>query len=685
MPSFDAFSESSAAPEQVWQELELLLDDLAAEARRSPPIENFYTTLAQRLTTALAAHGCAVWLRRDGKRMQLVAETNHHTDSIADRTPHEALLATIAHHDGTRIIPPHTSLGPGIENPTDDHLLLGTVHLSHWLAPPGKGAPSGSTATAIVELALPSGRAPSSYLGAEEVVAAACDTAAELHARAELAQLRHERYHRDALLDFAHSVSSQLDLQPVAMAIANEGRRVANCDRLSVVVLRGRSPRLVAVSGADHVERRGRAARGLEALARHALRLNEEIYYSDGQIDALPQVADQVHQYVDEFHARHLVVVPMQIPAGDPSQPNAAPARGIGVLVAEQFTSSAERFAPQTIAELARHATPALAHALAWRELPFGTLLRSLAWLRKPRTLLRGAAALLAVAAVAAALVLIQAPLHVDVRGQLLPVVRQEVFAPRSGIVEEVAVSHSQQVTPGELLLTLRDPDLAIEIERIAGQTNTIERQLEAIRATRTTLAPQGRDAVEAYRLSAQEEELKTELASLARQRELLQSEQAKLAVTSPIAGKVITWQVEERLATRPVERGQVLLSVADTDSQWQLELEIPDDQIDYLRHHTPDQPLRVEYHLGSDSTHRHHATLTHLAERADLVALPTGEQVRQIIARAAPDAELSSEVRAAALRPGGSVRARIVCGNHSLGYVWLHKAWRALRNWWEF
>src|SRR5690606_17030708 len=105
--------------------------------------------------------------------------------------------------------------------------------------------------------------------------------------------------------------------------------------------------------------------------------------------DALPQVADQVHQYVDEFQARHLAVVPMQIPAGDPSDPHSTPARGIGVLVAEQFTSTAERFAPQTIAELARQATPALAHALAWRDLPLGTLLRSLAWLRKPRTLLR--------------------------------------------------------------------------------------------------------------------------------------------------------------------------------------------------------------------------------------------------------------------------------------------------------
>src|SRR5690606_3781568 len=100
-------------------------------------------------------------------------------------------------------------------------------------------------------------------------------------------------------------------------------------------------------------------------------------------------VVDQVNQYVDEFHARHLVVVPMRTPEGEPGDPHASPERGIGVLVAEQFTNTDDRFVPQTIAELARHATPAVAHALAWRELPFGTLLRSLAWLRRPRTLVR--------------------------------------------------------------------------------------------------------------------------------------------------------------------------------------------------------------------------------------------------------------------------------------------------------
>jgi multidrug efflux pump subunit AcrA (membrane-fusion protein) len=280
----------------------------------------------------------------------------------------------------------------------------------------------------------------------------------------------------------------------------------------------------------------------------------------------------------------------------------------------------------------------------------------------------------------------IQVPLRIDVRGELLPVARQDVFAPRDAIVEELKVDHGTEVAAGETLLNLRDPDLALEIARVAGETSTAQRQLEAIRTTRTTAAGQGVDPVERYRLSAQEEELKTRLANLAREGELLQSQRESLAVLSPLAGRVITWEVDERLAGRPVERGQVLVSVANTDGEWQLELQIPDDQMDAIRRAaTNGEPVEVEYRLGSDTSQLHRATITDIAQRADIVQLPTGEETRSVVAHARPSGEIPAELREAALRPGGSVRARIVCGEHPVGYVWLRDAWRALRNWWEF
>ena len=51
----------------------------------------------------------------------------------------------------------------------------------------------------------------------------------------------------------------------------------------------------------------------------------------------------------------------------------------------------------------------------------------------------------------------------------------------------------------------------------------------------------------------------------------------------SPVAGQVITWDLYNRLNQRPVERGQLLLQIADPENEWQLELKVPDDRIGHV------------------------------------------------------------------------------------------------------
>jgi biotin carboxyl carrier protein len=324
-----------------------------------------------------------------------------------------------------------------------------------------------------------------------------------------------------------------------------------------------------------------------------------------------------------------------------------------------------------------------LASALEWHALPLGGLLRTLGWLRLPRTLLRLAVVSAVVVGLLFALRTIEVPLAVDVDGQLVPVARQDVFAPRSGLVDAVRVAHGNQVAAGESLVVLRDPALADQMQQLRGEQTKATRQLEAVRATRTTAS--GGDALERYRLSAEEEELKTELDNLARQLKLLEQQAAALDVTSPLAGTVTTWRVDERLALgRPVERGQVLLTVADTAGDWLLELSVPDDRMDLLRE-ADDEQLQVEYRLASDASQLHTATVRRMAERVDTTTTPTGSETRTVTIEATPNEPLEDELLAAALRPGGSVRARIVVGDRALGTVLFHDLTRTLRNWWEF
>ena len=669
-------SDPTPADQAVWDDLSLVLDQLDTGARGGGSPAEFYRLLLTKVAPLLAASRGAVWICEADGLLRPVAVTSQWATAIDDRPAHESLVAAALDAGDVVLLAPGAAVD-GVPNTTSEHLLLTPVSLAEWT--------SGARGTvALVELALPAGRAPSSYQGAAELLRAAAQVAAEYHVRRELADLSGSGAHREALITFAERVGGNVDLHHTALRIVNEGARVVGCDRLSVLTATPSASRLWATSGTDHVERRGRAARALQQLATMATKLDEPIYYSDNaddEHDLLPQVAEVVSRYVDEFHARSLVVMPMPVSDDDDQSPRT---KTRGVVVAEQFAAGSE-FDRLAVAEVARAAAPAMATAIAWHELPLSGLLQTMGWLRMPRTLFRVAVATLLLVVVATALLAIPAPMTVDVRGRLVPVERQEVFAPHSGIVDELLVRHGDHPTAGQDLLVLRDPELTIEIERLAGEQQRLTRQLEAVRATRTTVDTRQRDPLELYRLSAEEEELKTKLQNLAAELKLLESQAKSLVVASPLAGMVTTWQVEQRLAVgRPVERGQVLLSVANTEGAWQLELDLPDERLDLIR--SADQtPLVVEYRLASDASALHRATVTRVADRVDRQATATGSETAIVKVEAMPEGELPAELRAAALRPGGSVRARILVGNRSLAYVLTSDLWRALRNWWEF
>ncbi|QDU54367.1 efflux RND transporter periplasmic adaptor subunit [Aeoliella mucimassa] len=673
--SSDTSDAPSTTDQAVWDDLSLVLDQVDDAARTAEAPSDFYRAVLAKMAPLLAASRGAVWIVEASQAVRPIAHTSTWLSAIADHEAHQALVSAAIASTEVLELPPGASIGEAT-NPTPDYLLLAPVTLAEWTHHQ-RGV------VAVVELALPAGRAPSSYRGSVELLRTLTQVAAEYHVRRELLRLGTAGAETQSLLTFAERIGGHVDLQRTAMAIANEGGRVIACDRISVLTASSRSARLWATSGTDHVERRGRAARALEQLATMAVKLGEPIDYTDhagDDAESLPQVAEVLGRYVDEFHARSLIVMPVPM---DDEQAERTSHRG--VLVVEQFASDSTPLNRMHVAELARAAAPALSTSLAWHELPLGGLLQTIGWLRMPRTLFRLSAAVLVIAAVATALWAIPAPMTVDVRGRLVPTERQEVFAPRSGLVDRLDALHGESVTAGQVLVALRDPELAIEIERLAGERQQLARQLESVRATRTTADVRQRDPLELYRLSAEEEELKTKLENLTAEQTLLEQQAKSLVVTSPLTGQITTWQVEERLALgRPVERGQVLVSVANTAGDWQLELDLPDERLDLLRT-ADDWPLQVEYRLGSDSSALHHATVTRIADRVEHRQQPTGGEAATVTIEATPTDELPAELREAALRPGGTLRARIVVGKRSLGYVLTSDLWRAVCNWWEF
>jgi hypothetical protein len=689
---------SHAADFSAWHELEEVLAELGALARSHAAPHEFYRQALEQSLRALSAVGGAVWLRNESGSLQPIVHVNWRplSDSADEdaRHAHEAVLQTAAQEGRIVSVPPRSAAKPSVvEAPGDGMLLVAPVQVQR------DGATSSSATLAIVEILARPDASPGAYRGHEQFLAAVCDVAADYHAFRELERLRQIESHREQLLRFGRAAHARLDLARVAFAVANDGRLVIGCDRLNVLQMVAGTTRckLLATSGAQRVDRRSEAARHLEQLAAFVGRLGEPAYYADGQSDAFPQIAEALEAHAEASHARQIAVVPIRPPLdqaaaefGDASGKLASTSIEF-ILIAEQFDARQGDLHRERLIEVAEVAATALANAAAIKRLPLVWLLRPLGAVKQRVTARWSRSALVLATAIAAiaALILVRTDFNVEAMGTLQPVVRRAAFAPRSGLVEAVLVKHGEDVTAGQALLQLRDPALDLEIKRVHGELETAQRQIDAVRAAKTGRAIRDANPADTYRLSAEERELDQRLANLRREIQLLDEEAKKLVVTSPVAGRVLTWDIDGRLMARPVERGEALVTVADFSAPWQLELDVPDDQIGHVlaaqREFGAELPVR--YRLSSDQgeTAPADGRVAEVCRTADVSSEPGAPPTPTVRVNVAIDAEQLSDSARAELRPGISTRAQIACGRASLGYVWLHDIWDAVIGWLRF
>jgi multidrug efflux pump subunit AcrA (membrane-fusion protein) len=537
---------------------------------------------------------------------------------------------------------------------------------------------------------------PATYRGCEQFLTAVSELAADFHAFHELRNLREGDAYRDELLQLGRDAHVQLNLAETAYAVANEGRRLVGCDRLSVLLARGRRCRPLATSGVSRIERRSGAARRLAGLAELVRRTDEAAYYAEGHGDGLPPVAEAMEQLAEESHARQIAAIPLRWPSksdqfdGDNAkQPGNLSRRRqpLFVIIAEQF--DARPMNRDRLAEMGEVCSTALYNAWEFDRLPLSWLLRPLAAVKHQVTahLPRTVIVLAALAAAVTALVKVPAEFNVEATGRLEPIVRRDVFAPRSGLIEELLVAHGDDVKKGDEMARMRDPQLDLELKRVGGELETAQRQLDAVRATRTNRAIRDTNPTDAYRLSAEERELQQRLENLRRELELLRREREALVVTAPIAGRMLTWDVSNRLAARPVERGEVLFSVADLADKWQLELDVPDDRIGYVlaAQQAIQTDLPVRFRLSSDDREKHEGHIAEVCQTANVDESANAAPSPKVLVKVALDKLNLSYAARRELRPGVSARAQIACGQRPVGYVWFHDVWDAIVEWIQF
>ena len=473
--------------------------------------------------------------------------------------------------------------------------------------------------------------------------------------------------------EMAARIHASLDPIATAYQIANEGRTWLGVDRVSVLAGEARRPRLVAMSGVDRVDRRADLVRTMESLVECVAGNGDVLRYEGETLSLPPEIEDRLHQFLEHSPARFLEIVPLTSATqlATVNQPPSA------FLLIEHFSQLAN-LTPlcERLQLLVRQAASAIANARQHARVPWSGWFDRLAFVDRHWLLTRTGMIVAAVAAILLALTIIPADFTMEVRGELQPKARREIFAPVDGVIAKVCVEHGQDIAAGAVLLQLTQSQLDLETARVNGELRTVRKQLAAIRAIRFGSDRSRENSVErAHQLTADEEELKESIKSLEKQQQILDMQRSELTVCSPLTGKVLTWNVEPLLSARPVARGQHLMTVADPAGPWELDLRVPDDRMGHIlaAGHDHRQPLGVSFVVATDPGQAYGAKIDRIAQAAESNA----DQKPTVTLTATIDSQTGLVPR-----PGAEVIAHIDCGRRSVGYVWFHDLFDAVRSW---
>lgn len=657
-------TEQSVDPElveQTKQQIRGLVREIAQLAKSDLAPLEFYDALLNRIVAALAAVGGAVWTIVDG-RLELqyqinLREARLHENEEAKRQ-HDRLLRKALTSPEGMLVGPHSGAGDEESggNPTDYLLVMGPLK-------------SDVEVQGLVEILQRPGASRNVQQGYLRFVLQMCELASDYLKTRQLRHFSDRQTLWAQLENFTRLAHRSLDPRATAYTVANEGRRLIDCDRVSVAICRGKKAVIEAVSGQDMFDRRSNTVTLLGELATAVTATGETVWYTGDTTLMAPQVEDAVQAYIDEAHSKAVGVIPLKRPQDPPAHAgdHVDPPEVIGALIVEQIEDSQPRQGlQQRVDVVSEHSSIALANSLEHHELfllPVWQTLGKAKWVVEARNLPKTVAAAIGVLVVLVGLAVVPARFNVEAKGTLQPVDRREVFAFRDGTVSEVYVKNGDMVKKGQLLALMRNTELEVKRTDINGQMTSTQEQFLSIERA---LNENKLNLEELNRLSGQRLQLKKTFASLKNQLMLLDIERKELEVVSPIDGQVITWQVKETLIRRPVQKGQILMTVADPNGPWQLELHMPENRMGFIESaaHKRGIDLETTYILATEPGSKHTGHVTEIGRKAD----PMQEEGNVVEIKVAVNKDDFTD-----RRPGATVTAKVNCGWASIGYVWFH------------
>ena len=685
--------------EQERRRLGQRLDEVARLCEADVPSPVFYGEMLKRLLESLAAPAGAVWTRTAQGNLQLQYQVKlqeiglDQSDEV--RQSHGELLRLAVTQAKPMDIPPRSGLGgaeegkPAAGNTTDFLLLVVPIMLGQQVA-------------GLIEVWQQPNRPAAAVPGFKQYMVLMAELAGRYQRAQMLRQMTGQEQLWTQLETFARQVHGSLNPVETAFEVANHGRRLIECDRLSVAVRYARRTSIEAVSGADVVEKRSNAVRLMRKLSDRVLQWGEKLVFNGVRDDTLPpKVLDALDAYLAESPSKLLVVLPLKDERESKSKrpPRAA-------LVMECFEPPAE--SQQHLARLdvvARHATSALQNAVEHRRIPFRWVWMPLAKAQEGvggKTSAIVLACCVAVTLIISILCMVPYPLKVESNGKILPQTRCYVYSRLPGRVERFLVQPGETFGEGRSLVEMYDfPDLGQKIIALRQEITNAENEKELDEnKEKRDLKPEERSALEKNlqganaTISGKRQELDELLKSANADHGLNRAGyfymQAPAFTNEQAMGlsrrewTVLNSSFDQDLKGVTVKPSDKLLWLGAKDGPWEIELKIPQKHIGHVLqafHGDHNKELNVEFLLRSDPSRKFigKLRLDRMANEALSNKEDKDEAEPSVLAYVRIDndgvddparkIDAASLLPPEMLLPSTEIHAKICCDDHPMGY----------------
>ncbi|MFO0879168.1 MAG: GAF domain-containing protein [Gemmataceae bacterium] len=676
------------------------LDEVARLCEGGLPPANFYGEMLQRLIESLAAVAGSIWVRTSQGNLQQQFQINLQqvldVNSEEARASHDALLRAAFTNGQPIDLPPHSTVGPSEPgkpapgNPTGAILLMVPIRQQEQVI-------------GIIEIFQGPNRPKQAIPGFLQYMQLMADLAGRYQRNQMVNTLAGQQQLWTQLEAFTRTIHGSLNPTEVAIQVANEGRRLIECDRVCVAVRRGGEKATIeAVSGTDIVEHRSNLIRYMRKLSDAVLNWGEKLVFDGNRDDSLPpKVLEALDLYLGEAHSKMLVVMPLRDEReGDGKEKPKLPPRS--ALIMECFETPTDP--AQTIARLdiiARHSSSALFNSIEHRRIPMRFLWMPLAKLQEGlggKTKSIVLASVVGVSLLGACLYALPYELKMEAKGKVMPVARRTVYVPAPGTIERFEVQPNEYVLEGRSLALLYDSTLFQKYNTLLAEMKAAEQEAndaesrverESVESERRRIRSQ------AALRRADQESKRLEINELVKRTNMLRARPGYFALLAPPMTSeerrmvteprwlVLTSNFQEKRGSE-VKPNEPIMRLGVKEGPQEIEMKIPQKHIGQVLRafeHMKTDKLMVDFLLLGSTMTLYKGVLHR--DRIAGEATPNMEDSQDpepfVLAYVdIEDPKIPEGYRAPReqLTSGTEVRAKILCGPARSGYALFYGVW---------